>query len=104
VKIIIQLSSGAYRLQELNVSAVPDGWIKVADGVDETPLIKNGGFVAPTFTDGIATSFTPDTAAWEAWKAAHPEQPQTDPIADLTEMTCNLLYEIDKLKLGVTES
>jgi len=104
VKIIIQLPSGAYRLQELNVSAVPDGWIEVADGVDDTSLTENGGFGEPTITDGVATGFTADTAAWEAGKAAHPEQPQTDPVADLTEITCNLLYEIDKMKLGVTES
>ena len=59
----------------------PDGYVQIADGTDETPLTGNGGFATLTLTDGIITGFTPDMAAWEVWKVAHPEQPaQPDTI------------------------
>ena len=68
--------SGAYPApQTWNSATIPDGYVIVPDTTDTTAFYANGGFITPTFTDGVLVSYVANTDAWNAWKAAHPEQP-----------------------------
>ena len=55
-------------------------------------MIQNGGFVKVEENrqpDGsVGYTITPDPDAWEAWKAAHPEEP---PAASDTDVLNTLL-------------
>jgi len=71
-----QNESGAYLSpQTWNGATIPDGYAIVQDGLDMTAFYANGGFITPTFTDGVLVSYIANTDAWNAWKAAHPEPP-----------------------------
>lgn len=96
--------SGAYPpIQEL--PHIPDGWLEISNACDTSSFYEAHGFVTLMVESGIVTGFIPNMESWAAWKAEHPEPPaQPDTTADLAEMVCDLLYEIDKIKLGVLQN
>jgi hypothetical protein len=78
MKIIRTVSSenGAYPPPvECDSATIPEGYAIIRDGLDMTAFYANGGFITPTFTDGVLVSYVANTDAWNAWKAAHPEPP-----------------------------
>lgn len=73
--------SGAYPpIQSWSGANAPDGYYKVADGVE----LSCGGFGMLTVEDGIVTDFTGDTEAWERWQTEHPAP--EPPIDDITAL------------------
>lgn len=54
-------------------------------------LVAYNGFVTLTMENGAVTSITPNTEAWEAWKASLPAETDPEPTAE--EITLDLLAE-----------
>ena len=54
-------------------------------------LVAYNGFVTLTVDGGAVTAVTPDTQAWEAWKASLPAEMQPEPT--LEEVALDLLAE-----------
>ena len=54
-------------------------------------LVAYNGFVTLTVENGVATTITPDTANWEAWRASLPAETGQEPTAE--EITLDLLAE-----------
>lgn len=91
--------SGAYPpIQSWNGAEPPDGYYQVTEGIE----LSYGGFGELTIEDGIVTAFTPVPAAWEAWKASLPTEPEPtpDPSADRDELLVDHEYRLTLLELG----
>ena len=74
--------SGAYPpIQSWNRNTPPNGYAVVPLAVDTAPFYECGGFVALTVENGVVTGMAGDTAAYNAWKEAHPE-PEPEPEPD----------------------
>lgn len=95
---MIPNSSGAYQTPDRrDIAELPEGYAVVLDTFDMTDFYASHGFGTATFTDNTLTTFVPDMAAWEAWKAEHPEsEPQLDDmtavqlaVAELAETQAN---------------
>ncbi len=54
-------------------------------------LVAYNGFVALTVEDWAVTAVTPDTEAWEAWKANLPAEQEPGPTME--DLTLDLLAE-----------
>lgn len=92
--------SGAYLpVQSWDGATPPDGYLEVAEGV----TLTHGGFGTLTIENDVATAFTPDEAAWEAWQAEHPAPEPQDPLtlSDVAEAMIDLQVEMINLKMGV---
>lgn len=71
--------SGAYQSpEERNTTKLPDGYAFVPAAFDLAEFNAAHGFGVATFANKALTSFTPDTAAWEAWKATPTPEPTTE--------------------------
>ena len=73
--------SGAYPpIQSWSGANAPDGYYKVADGVE----LICGGFGELIIENDIVIGFAPNTEAWEAWQVEHPTpEPTLDDITAL---------------------
>ncbi len=54
-------------------------------------LVAHNGFALLTVEDGAVTAVTPNTEAWEAWKAGLPAE--TEPGPTMEDLTLDLLAE-----------
>lgn len=86
MKIITQTPGpgGAYPpIQECSFSLVPPGMALWPDDVPTATFYEYGGFVTLDIqeTEGIliVMGCQPNTEAWEAWKAAQPDDPGPEP-------------------------
>lgn len=98
--------NGAYPgPQSWNGATIPAGYAIVPDGIDMAAFYANGGFITPTFTDGVLTSYVANADAWNAWKASLPPEPEpaADPNADRDTMIVDHEYRLTLLELGVTK-
>ena len=96
MKIIVKTPSenGAYPpIQDWPGSKIPDGYARILDSLDTSIFYQYNGFVTLTITRGMVTEMTPNTEAWETWKATLPPEPEPEPTD--TEVLNTLL--------GVTE-
>ena len=98
-------ASGAYSAPQSNPV---NGLLKFPDEFLSDFLSYNG-FVTLTVNDDTVTAITPNTEAWEKWKASLPEQSEeeTETVPDVQEDTDAMLidheYRLTLLELGVTE-
>lgn len=93
--------SGAYPAPQSNPFP---GSIALTDEQAAT-LIQYNGFVSIT-QEGATVTVTPNTEAWEAWKASLPAaEPDPPPTAeeDRDAMLVDHEYRLTLLELGVTE-
>lgn len=92
---------GAYPpIQSWSGANAPDGYYKVADGVE----LSCGGFGMLTVEDGIVTDFAGDTEAWERWQTEHPEPvPQMTTQEAILDKLTEIEYRQDLMALGLTE-
>ena len=94
--------SGAYPAPQSNPFP---GSIALTDEQAAT-LIQYNGFVDIDLGDGDDVTVTPNSEAWEAWKASLPAaEPDTQPTAeeDRDAMLVDHEYRLTLLELGVTE-
>ena len=81
--------SGAYQSpQTWSDDTPPEGYYKVADGVELTC----GGFGTLVFTDGVVTDFIGDEAAWEAYNVIPIEKQRENKLASLEGMCSGAIY------------
>ena len=61
---------------------LPDGYYVVSEELDTAVFYEYNGFVFLTIDGNTVTKFTPNTEAWEDWKASLPEppEPETDDV------------------------
>lgn len=86
---IEELSNGAHRNQTTIAHIpVPSGWAVIKDGVEIPDIFP---FVHLTIEDGVVTSMTANTEAWEAWKASLPPEPDPEPTVE--EITLDLMAD-----------
>lgn len=102
--------SGAYPpMQEWPHDAPPDGYALVPENIDTSVFYTHNGFVTLSISDGLVAEMTENKSAYQTWMDAHPVEPTTqpveasDPVADLAETVSDLMIEVDKIKLGVTD-
>lgn len=86
-------SNGAYSaLQEWNTPVPPEGFFLWPDSLETDTFYSYNGFVTLGVARRTVQSYSPNTEAWEQWKAEHP-MPEPEPSD--TEVLNTLL--------GVTE-
>ena len=112
--------SGAYPpIQTGNYAAVPEGMAVWPDTLSTDDFYAYNGFVTLTVEEltipvgeepsiiPTVTACTPNTEAWEAWRASLPEEtePAEEPTAqdDTDAMLVDHEYRITLLELGVTD-
>ena len=101
--------SGAYLApREWNELTVPDGHVAVTDGLDMTAFFASNGFITPTLTEGVLTSYVTNTEAWNAWKAEEAAKIPPTPEPTIEQRTTALeatqsdVIDILASALGVT--
>lgn len=104
--------SGAYPpIQSSSGSSAPQGMAAWPDTLDTADFYVYNGFVTLEVeeVDGTSTvtGYTPEVAAWEAWKAGLPEDTGEDvaPTAqdDTDAMLIDHEYRLTLLELGLNE-
>lgn len=68
-----------------DVENIPEGFVLVGDTLNTDVFYQHNGFITLVFDDeNILVGFSPNLAAWEAWKAAQPveEEPETELTAE----------------------
>lgn len=57
----------------------PETHHQIKDGLDLGIFTQYNGFVVLTVIRDVVTDMQPNSAAWEAWKASLPPQPDSEP-------------------------
>lgn len=57
----------------------PETHYQIKDGLDLGTFTQYNGFVVLTVIRDVVTDMQPNSAAWEAWKASLPPQPDPEP-------------------------
>lgn len=71
--------SGAYPpIQSWSGEIPPEGYYKITANTTEL----YNGFITPTVTNGVVTSFLCNTTAWEEWKASLPPEKPPEPTTE----------------------
>ena len=78
--------SGAYPpIQEWSGATPPDGYYEITADTSEF----YNGFIVPTAENGVVTSYTCNTDAWNAWKTTQPQ-----PLSPLEQARADALERI----------
>jgi len=73
---------------------------------DKVDFFTYNGFVTLSISpEGVVTDYTPNSAAWEAWKASLPPEQAPEPTReeDMDALMVDHEYRLTLLELGVTE-
>ena len=87
-------ASGAYPAPQTWNSNVPPSGYAIID-LDMTEFYAYNGFVILAIEGDTVTRYTPNTEAWEKWKAEQPEPQEPEPtteeqIAELENAMCEM--------------
>ena len=87
--------SGAYPAPQTWNGKPPVGCAIIPDTVDMTNFYAYNGFVILAIEGDTVTGYTPNTEAWEKWKAEQPEPQEPEPtteeqIAELENAMCEM--------------
>lgn len=74
--------SGAYPPMQEWKGAPPDHYYSVHDSVDTSVFYEYNGFVSIESDGRTVTEMSPNTEAWEKWKASLPEPEEPAPTAE----------------------
>jgi hypothetical protein len=78
--------------QSWSGAELPEGYAKLPDDLDMSGFYAHNGFVTLEIEGGVVTGYTPDIAAWEAWKASLPPEPEApEPKTDAAALLDILL-------------
>lgn len=84
---IITISNGVIQSWD-EKWVIPENCAVWPDELDTTEYYAYNGFVILNIeeVDGINTviSYTPDVEAWEEWKKNNPDEPEPEPVEDVT--------------------
>lgn len=95
-------ANGAYPApQTWNKPDPPQGYVIIPDTIDMSDFYDYNGFVNLQIEGDTVTGYTPNTVAWEEWKAS--QTPPEEPEPTIEEYLVDLDYRLSLTELGVTE-
>lgn len=98
--------SGAYPApQTWSGSTPPDGYAIIPATVDMADFYAYNGFVILAIEGDTVTGYTPNTEAWEEWKANLPDPTEEEPTEeeDTAAMLIDHEFRLTMLELGLSE-
>lgn len=92
-------------IQSWSMPEVPEGYVRVPDGLDTGVFYEYNGFVTLTVEGDAVTAMEPNVEAWEAWKATLSEETAATAEVSTEELLLEMAVDhearICAIELGV---